>query len=605
MRRLTVCFLITGFLLVILVGGLALFPQIKIKIPKKIPGLNKILKSKPALTTNISDAVTEVPFLDDFDPEGAIPMSSLPRTPEGGFVLEQPGNYMFECQSYCLRAGTYAPGEGRGGNGYLFTPLKGPQSDIIRNILKRSYLHPEIPQRDIQVLLWAIISRTKIKNMSTEMQYTAAKLLTSKEILRINGGALGLIPRKLMDTAFEDLPPAARRVMEAEARLRAMLNETFASYEELERIAVLHGQPPLVEGDREVPLGRWSFHPDGYFIRYFPRGYQRMLIELSLPEPVQVERDALGRITSIADQWGNRLETEYDDTINPLSMPGEPSLKGYALHSLRFEGVNLSFENPEEKLQREWNDVGWAFLGVPAGGGHISPTVNRFSGSQERYQWALTHKMEVNDLSQGLTILDRLGTGQSLKQDNMEEIMVLGHYAIALQRALNSNASEWEDWMVSPVTLVKMAWQSAVSRLMSTYEGIPIFDPADDPVPGRAGSQIEGDSGRESPEGKTCDQKYETCMGEADAKLMLCLDNCYEKYGDEAKEKGCDFNGLIDCLRGAMTYDDKIMCIHTYCKTETAPGKLPGMLIPCLAECVKEHSKNKSQCIRDNVNCHD
>ena len=135
------------FFLVMLGLGMAQFPKLKIKIPKKIPGLNKILKSKPPLTTNIADAVTEVPFLDDFDPNIAWPMSVLPRTSAGGFILEYPGNYMFECQSYCLRAGTYAPGEGRSGRGYLYAPLKGPQADIVSNVLKKSYQFPEIPQK--------------------------------------------------------------------------------------------------------------------------------------------------------------------------------------------------------------------------------------------------------------------------------------------------------------------------------------------------------------------------------------------------------------------------------------------------------------------------
>ncbi|MCK4836707.1 MAG: hypothetical protein KAT17_08710 [Candidatus Aminicenantes bacterium] len=605
MKRFYIWSLLIICLLVLLGVGMAQFPKIKIKIPKKIPGLNKILKSKPPLTTSIANAVTEVPFLDDFDPETAWPMTSLQRTTEGGFILEYQGNFMFECQSYCLRAGTYAPGEGRGGRGYLYAPLKGPQADIVSNLLKKSYLHPEIPQKDIQVLLWAVISRTKIKKMSPEIRYTAAKLLTPKEIFRINGGALGLIPRKFINKAFENLPSSVRRVMEAEARLRTMLTKTQASYEELERIAVLNGEPPHEEGDREVPLGRWSFHPDGYFIRYFPRGYKRMLIELYYPEPVQIKMDKLGRIIFIADQKGNRLETVYNDTIETLVIPGETSLKGYSIRSLRLVMENSGSKKNEKKRQREWKKAGWTFLGVPTGGGKISSTPNRFSDSKDRYQWALDHKMELNNLYQGLKKLGRLDAGHRLNSNQMDEIMALGHYAIALQKAIGNHNSELKDWRVNPVELVKIAWQSTVAKYLSTCQGTPVFNPADDPVPGQAGSQIGGDSGRESDEGKTCDQKYETCMGEAHAKLTLCLDKCYEKYGDEAKEKGCDLNGLINCLRKAMTNDATIKCIWTYCKTETAPGKLPGMLIPCLADCVKEYSKNKSQCFYDHVNCND
>ena len=108
----------------------------------KIPGLDDILKKEPPVTTSLEDAVTEVPFLDDYNPKVAMPMSMLPRTTEGGFILEEPGNYIFEAQSYCLKAGSYAPGQGRGGNGYLYAPQKGPQADIVRNILERSFAHP-------------------------------------------------------------------------------------------------------------------------------------------------------------------------------------------------------------------------------------------------------------------------------------------------------------------------------------------------------------------------------------------------------------------------------------------------------------------------------
>ncbi|MBW1767226.1 MAG: hypothetical protein JRJ65_09285, partial [Deltaproteobacteria bacterium] len=210
MKRIILRFLFITFLLVVF-GTLLSQSQARSqrwrKASSKILGIDKILKSKPPITTGISDAVTEVPFLDDFYPEGAVPMGVLPRTPEGGFVLEQPGNYVFESQSYCLKAGTYAPSEGRGGAGHLYAPQKGPQVDIIRSILQNSLNHPEIPQHDIQTLLWAVLSRTKIRNMSLRMRLTAAKLLTLKEIFRINGGALGLIPKRLVERAFEKLPP--------------------------------------------------------------------------------------------------------------------------------------------------------------------------------------------------------------------------------------------------------------------------------------------------------------------------------------------------------------------------------------------------------------
>lgn len=428
----------------------------------KITGVDEILQKEPPITTSLADAVTEVPFLDDFNPGLFAPMTSLPRTPEGGFILQQPGLYTFDARSYCLKAGTYAPSKDRGGDGYLYAPLKGPSAAIVRNILRKSFSHPEIPQTDIQMLLWAIIARTKISDMSRQMQLTAAKLLTPQELLDLNGGAIGLIPKKLLDQAIAKLPSQVRQALETEASIREMLTTAQATYEDVERVAVLQGDPPSAEGDREVPWGRWSYHPDGFFIRYFPSGYSQTEIQISVPENLRIERDALGRITSIADSFGSCVKTEYDDTIEPVRITGEPSLKGYAFRSIRFECFDEG--TPGEKVRTEWTNVGWTLLGVPAGGGHAGTVSDRFSGLNERYERALTHKKELNDLDNGLKKLRAGSTQQGISPGGMEEIMDLGHYAIALQEAIGSNSPDMESWFDVPFYLAKKAWQYALCR---------------------------------------------------------------------------------------------------------------------------------------------
>lgn len=460
-QKRSIKFLLVVGLLVVIVGTvLAQFPKLP-KVPDfirdKIPGLDKILKSEPPITTSINDAVTEVPFLDDFDPQFLLPMALLPRTTNGGFVLEYPGLYEFHAQSYCMKAGTYVPGEGRGGDGYLFAPQKGPKAAIVRKILQSTYNHPEIPQKDIQVLLWAIIARTKISDMSREMQLTAAKLLTPKEIFELNGGALALIPEDMMDKAFEAVPSPVRRVLKAEARLRQKLTEGTATYEELERIAVLHGVPPPEKGDRKVPRGRWSYHPDGYFIRYFPNGYQEIRIELSVPEPLEIERDQKGRITSICDRFGNRIETEYDDSVEPLTISGEPSLRGYAFRLIRFERIDL--ENLRKRLQIQWMNTGWTFLGVPKGKGKVGATPGRFPGLKERYKGAAKHAKELINLDKQFT-----------PAGSADDVVNLGNYAMALKDATDGYLFKQEKWKdYNPIDLVKEAWQYEVSKREGGY----------------------------------------------------------------------------------------------------------------------------------------
>jgi hypothetical protein len=272
-----------------------------------LPSLNDLLRTDPPLTTSLEDAEGEAAVLDGFEPSVFSPLAEMPRGP-GGIFLIAPGSYTFEAQSYCLMAGTYGPREG---NGYLYAPLLGPQAGVIRAILARSADQPDIPQEDVQRLLWAIITRTKLTDMPRERQRTAALLLTPQELLSINGYALQTLPNAIRDRLLKDLPAPVRRVLEAENELRRLNTRADASLEDLERVAVLIGVVPPEEDGRYIPSGRWSYHPNGYFIRYLPDTYRRTRIDVYYPESVRIERDEQGRIRSITGGDGSRLEVTY------------------------------------------------------------------------------------------------------------------------------------------------------------------------------------------------------------------------------------------------------------------------------------------------------
>ncbi|HDJ23743.1 MAG TPA: hypothetical protein ENF17_07630 [Candidatus Aminicenantes bacterium] len=471
-KHLRKIFLIGLIGLIILLGfGLGLntqaqFKKLLKKIPKRIPGISKILKSKPPLSTSLRDAITEITFLDDFNPQNPLPLNILERTAEGAFLPELKGVFKFECQSYCLCPGTYGPSEERGGEGYLYAPLKGPYAEIIHNTLKRSYAHPEIPQEDIQVLLWAIISRTKISEMSRTSQITVAKLLTKEELFRLNGGALGLVPEELLNRAISQLPPALQRILTAEAQLRRMLTEGEALYSELERVAVLRGDPPPQKGDREVPWGRWSFHPNGYFIRYFPHGYSQMTVEVYLPEIFSVQRDKKGRIVEVGDLEGNRIITEYNDEVEPISIPGEPGLKAYPFRSIRFE--RLHREDPEKKIYFDWNNVGWTLLGLPQGRGSISFPTQQFPDIKERYDWSLKQKKELARIARAIS---GESASRRVSEERLTNLMSLAHYSLALQKALETASSPDKEWIRSHLDLPRKAWMAEISNWAKAYSG--------------------------------------------------------------------------------------------------------------------------------------
>jgi hypothetical protein len=251
------------------------------RLGERLPDVSGMLQGKAPITTSLQDAKWAVDSLDNFRPrESFRNIAQLQRTPNGGFVL-QPGAYSYQAQSYCLKAGTHGPG---GGDGYLFAPPIGPAEEAVMTIVRNSVQHPEIHQHDIQTLLWAIIARAKFEDLSTQHKAVASRLLTPRQLASLNRSALDLVPGPALDRAMASMPPLVRQVVEAEAKLRQMLINPATSFQQLEAVAVLSGMAPLGAGSREVPSGRWSMHPDGYYVRYIPSGYSSTRVEVWVPQ---------------------------------------------------------------------------------------------------------------------------------------------------------------------------------------------------------------------------------------------------------------------------------------------------------------------------------
>ncbi len=235
------------------------------------------LLNRAPITTSLDDARFAAEERDGFTPgEPLRPLTQLQRTANGGFVL-QPGYYELHTQSYCLKAGTHGPG---GGDGYLYAPPRGPAEAAVMSIVRNSVNHPEIEQRDIQLLLWAIIARSQFEDLEHGLRATASRLLTPRQLATLNRDALGTG----VTLALGSAPPLVRQALQAESDLRSMLADPGASFGEMERVAVLAGMAPLGPGSRAVPSGRWSLHPDGYYVRYLPQGYSHTVVQIWVPQ---------------------------------------------------------------------------------------------------------------------------------------------------------------------------------------------------------------------------------------------------------------------------------------------------------------------------------
>lgn len=241
---------------------------------------NDVIKQPQPISTGFANAAKTQVLPDDFGNNlPARNLSELPRTANGSFVL-RPGFYEAYCKSFCLHAGTHAPSKG---DGYLYAPLLGTRSNIVHSILSNFARNPSIRQTDVQCLLWAIIARANFKQLSPELRVVAAQLLSAKELFELNGGVLGVVPDKLIEEWKKDLSAPLQRVLEAENKMRTMFASGLSAYQAYQDVAIIPGNAQVE--NPEYKRGRWSRHPDGYYLRFFPEGYQRTKVQIYLPPP--------------------------------------------------------------------------------------------------------------------------------------------------------------------------------------------------------------------------------------------------------------------------------------------------------------------------------
>jgi hypothetical protein len=299
-----------------------------------LPSVGSLFGEEPPITTTLDDARDEVPALDGFEPEVYSPLEEMPRGP-GGYYLLAPGAYTLDAESFCIWPGTYGPREG---NGYVYAELKGPKAELVSNIIGRSADHPDIDRRMVQELLWAVLSRSKPSDLPREMQTTAARLLTPKELADMEGYSLNVVPDAIGKRVLQKVPSPVRSVLEAENQMRRLFASPDTRFEDLERVAVLTGALPPGQRGEPLPEGRWSYHPNGYFIRYIPhtRSYYTTRIQVYYPVSVEIERDAEGRIVSVTTPDGGWVGVDYEDA-GALSFAGSGAdAVDSRLHAIRF-----------------------------------------------------------------------------------------------------------------------------------------------------------------------------------------------------------------------------------------------------------------------------
>ena len=204
-------------------------------------------------------------------------LMDLPQTQNGGFVLS-PGFYEAEFKTYCLQPGTPDPSQG---DAYLQSPVTGYRKEIVQTVLNNSRNMPEMNQRNIQLLLWSVVSGSDFNKLSYAVQSDARQLLTTKQIFELQGGVVGLIKTVSFQSGF----------LNTNGDMRKLFEVGTSSYENFERLAVLRERSKVTRPG--VKYDTWYKQKENYYVRYFPLSYQKVRIQVFVPDSLL---DAEGKI---------------------------------------------------------------------------------------------------------------------------------------------------------------------------------------------------------------------------------------------------------------------------------------------------------------------
>jgi hypothetical protein len=155
------------------------------------------------------------------------------------------------------------------------------RKDIVETVLRGSLKRPDLDQKNIQLLLWSVVSGSDFRKLSWETQSTAEQLLSHKQIFELKGGVMGIV--KTVSTAMPEYGTAS-----ACSKLKEMFELGTNSYELFERVAVL--PQSSVSKPSTMNTDQWYKQAGGYYLRYFPSGYQHVKIQVYVPQGTMAGR---------------------------------------------------------------------------------------------------------------------------------------------------------------------------------------------------------------------------------------------------------------------------------------------------------------------------
>lgn len=217
----------------------------------------------------INANAAEVDLAADAKPDS---LTDLPRTEDGGYVLA-PGYYEAEFKTYCLQPGTPDPSPR---DAYWQAPVSGYRKEIVETVLYNSRSKPEIPQRNVQLLLWSVVSGSNFDKLPQRVQSDAMQLLTPKQVFELKGGVMGVVKN-----VSKYLPS---KVINGHNDVRRLFEIGSDSYEAFEKMAVLREPSQLKRAGYKND--QWQKQDGNYYVRHFPVSYQKVRIQVYVPDGI-------------------------------------------------------------------------------------------------------------------------------------------------------------------------------------------------------------------------------------------------------------------------------------------------------------------------------
>jgi hypothetical protein len=209
-----------------------------------------------------------------------LPLTDLPRTQDGGFVL-QPGFYETEFKTYCLQPGTPDPSPR---DAYLQSPMTGYRKEIVETVLFNSRKKSQLDQRNVQLLLWSIVSNSDFNKLSPAVKSDAMELLTPRQIFELKGGVVGVMK-------------TVSGVMSPNSDMQRLFESTTHSYESFEKLAVLK-EPSQIKR-HGVKADQWYKQKENYYVRYLPVSYKTVRVQVYVPDGLMDRKQTERRICGI------------------------------------------------------------------------------------------------------------------------------------------------------------------------------------------------------------------------------------------------------------------------------------------------------------------